>query len=101
MGAASRLGRRANAVRTVVRRSFGRSACGRTPAKRAPFALTLRAPEDGPHRLMASAPRKAYDCVFAIPGVFCSCVVAGTRWFDTRKSRRIVKASSGVLAGCR
>ena len=32
-GSLSRLGRRADAVRTVVRRSFGRSACGRTRAK--------------------------------------------------------------------
>jgi hypothetical protein len=36
----------ADAVRVVVRRSCGRSACGRTPGDRAAFALTLRVSED-------------------------------------------------------
>jgi len=40
----------AEAVRVVVRRSSGRSACGRTLAKRGPFALTLRAPDEDLHR---------------------------------------------------
>jgi len=41
---------RVDAVRVVVRRSFGRSACRRTRQDSAAFALTLRAPEEDPRR---------------------------------------------------
>jgi hypothetical protein len=70
----SRLGSRgsdawADAVRVVVRRSFGRSACGRTPVKPAAFALTLRAPEDDPQRSSGVSPARAPSVANSSPHV--------------------------------
>src|SRR3954471_4918147 len=45
-----------DAVRVVVRRSSGRSACGRTPVNRAAVALTLRAPEEDSPRSRGVSP---------------------------------------------
>ena len=75
----------AHAVRVVVRRSLGRSACWRTEGNPAAFALTLRAPEDDPHRSQGVSPAGGVSAAVSI----------GSRRRCPSRSARLAASTSG------